>query len=91
MLVEYCQSCGRLLRRKPDRGTERDGTPSSSYCRKCYLNGSFTEPSLTRWQMIERLLPERMEHAHLSYIEALIEANRLLSGLDRWRTRQFWN
>ncbi len=91
MSEEYCQSCGRLIRRKHDCGTEKDGTENRSYCRKCYSNGLFTEPSMTRWQMIEKLVPDRMERRRLSYIEALIETNQLLSGLNRWRSRQFWN
>lgn len=91
MLKEYCQSCGRLMQRKPDFGTEKNGTLSRSFCRKCYIKGEFIEPALTRWQMIERLVPKEMRSKRISYIEALISTNKLLSGLERWRARQFWN
>ncbi|MEN6341175.1 MAG: zinc ribbon domain-containing protein [Methanospirillum sp.] len=49
-----CQSCSMPLAAPGDRGTEGDGTPSAFYCRYCYQNGAFTEPTATIETMAAR-------------------------------------
>jgi hypothetical protein len=49
-----CQSCGKPLDRPADHGTEAGGEPSSEYCSICYKQGSFTQPTATMEQMIDK-------------------------------------
>lgn len=86
----YCQSCGRKMVTPSEFGTHNDGSRNKEYCATCYDHGHYTEPDLTRWQMLSRLLPVWMEKNHLPYREALIETNFFLSGLDRWKRTQMW-
>jgi hypothetical protein len=64
-------------------GTEKDGSPSSEYCKYCYQNGEFTHPDITLDEMKERMtkmldkekLPEDILEAAISR----------LPHLKRWR------
>lgn len=90
MTERYCQSCGRLIHEVADCGRETDGSINENYCDRCYREGKFTEPELTRWQMIARIIPLWMEEKQVPYRQALIDANYFLSGLRRWQTRRMW-
>jgi len=90
MLKEYCQSCGRIINNPGGWGTEADGSLNHDFCRECYVDGWFTEPRLTRWQIISRIVPLWMKEKNLTYREALIEANYFISGLRRWQTTKMW-
>ena len=91
MKYTYCQSCGRRVHKNTDYGTEADGSLNRNYCIKCYKEGRFTEPNLTRTQMVARIVPIYMEEKKLSYRQALIYANYLVSELRRWQTQHMWN
>lgn len=88
--IIYCQSCGRKMDAEEDFSRERDGTRNLEYCSKCYLDGSFAEPDLTRWQIIARILPVWMKEKNVPYREALIDANYFISTLRRWQTKKMW-
>ncbi len=51
----FCQSCGMILSKDTDRGSEADGSPSQDYCCYCYQHGAFTE-DLSVDEMIEHNL-----------------------------------
>lgn len=53
-MIPVCESCGMPLNSDQDAGTEKDGTPSTRYCKYCYLKGGFTDPELTREGMIKK-------------------------------------
>ena len=38
-----CQSCGMILMKDSDRGTENDGRRSADYCTFCYQQGEFVQ------------------------------------------------
>jgi len=90
MIERYCQSCGRMMREEQDYGREEDGCINENYCSHCYRNGQFTEPNLTRWQIVARILPIWMKEKHLTYRDALVDANYFISSLRRWHARQTW-
>lgn len=90
MSEEFCQSCGRMISRSEEYGCESDGALNREFCRDCYRNGDFTDPSLTRWQVVSRTIPMWMQKKHLSYRDALIQANYFISSLRRWHTNQMW-
>ncbi len=52
----FCQSCGMPLSKdEQGGGTNADGSKSTEYCSKCYQNGSYTDPTITLPQMIEKV------------------------------------
>lgn len=53
-LLKECQSCGSSF---GDRtaGSNADRTKSIEYCKRCYQDGSFTEPDISLEQMIKKV------------------------------------
>lgn len=49
----FCQSCAMPMEKPEDFGTSADGNRNEEYCRYCYQSGKFTDPDITREQMIE--------------------------------------
>lgn len=47
----FCQSCTMPIDNVDNRGTEKDGSRSSEYCKYCYQGGVFTQPDMTLEQM----------------------------------------
>lgn len=56
-VVPSCESCGMPLLADQDAGTEKDGSLSSRYCTHCYQDGAFTDPNLTKEEMIKKYAP----------------------------------
>ncbi|HEV2353079.1 MAG TPA: zinc ribbon domain-containing protein [Puia sp.] len=78
----FCQSCGMPLDREDFRGTERDGTKSTKYCKFCYSGGEFVDPGMTLEQMKIRART-KLEEMHLP--ESVIQQAILtLPMLGRW-------
>ncbi|TKJ44259.1 hypothetical protein CEE36_00520 [candidate division TA06 bacterium B3_TA06] len=90
MSYAYCQSCARVIHNPRDLGTEADGSLNHDFCRRCYAEGCFTEPRLTRRQIISRIVPLWMKENNLTYREALVDVNHFISGLRRWQTHKTW-
>lgn len=90
MSEECCQSCGCIIFKQEEFGTESNGSMSRDFCHACYTQGKFTDPTLTRWQVVSRIIPQWMQNKHLSYRDALIQANFFISRLRRWHTNQMW-
>ena len=82
----FCQSCTMPIDNLSDRGTEKDGSASSEYCKYCYQRGTFTKPDLTMEEMQayisanekEMNLPANIVQKSLS----------LLPHLKRWNTQK---
>jgi hypothetical protein len=66
-----------------DRGTEKDGSPSSEYCKYCYQHGELINPDMTLDEM-KSLVVSQMKKMHLpeSIIQSSVDA---LPNLKRWR------
>lgn len=81
--TSYCQSCSMPLDGPELRGTEKDGSKNSEYCKFCYQDGAFTNPGLTLEEMKTRMT-SRMDADKLpaDILEAAI--NRL-PHLKRWK------
>ena len=41
--IGQCQSCGMILVKNSDKGTECDGSKSEEYCTFCYQKGEFVQ------------------------------------------------
>ena len=81
---KFCQSCSMPL--QPGMaGTEKDGTPSSEYCKYCYQNGEFTSPSMTLEEM-KTLVKNEMQKRNISD-DVIQRAEGALPYLKRWRSQ----
>ena len=82
----FCQSCTMPIDNLADRGTERDGSKSSEYCKYCYQNGALVNPGMTLEEM-KSLVITQMKKMNLP--PAIIEASvKSLPYLKRWRKMQ---
>ena len=79
----FCQSCGMALEEPEQFGTDADGTRINDYCRDCYRDGLFTEPHITREQMIAKVADLMARIEDIPPIEAQETADRI-PHLKRW-------
>lgn len=77
-----CQSCASPILRDLDQGSEKDGTPSEYYCRRCFAWGKFTDPKMTVEEMHE-IVRTRMIGLNFPRFLAKLSANSVYT-LRRW-------
>lgn len=82
----FCQSCTMPIDNAADRGTEKDGSNSTEYCKYCYQNGAFINPGMSLENM-KALITEKMQEMHLP-ISITQKSMDMLAGLKRWRTQK---
>ena len=80
----FCQSCGMPLNKPEDFGTDEKGFYINDYCQDCYKNGEFSEPEITKEQMIEKVSPMIAEKMGMSGEEAKKIAGEVIPNLKRW-------
>ena len=83
-IIPSCQSCGMPMKAEHHFGTEEDGSLNGSYCHFCYCDGKFTEPELTREEMIEKCAPMMADRFSVPADKAKIMVENFISGLKRW-------
>lgn len=88
LLSEVCHSCYKQFVFADERGKNYDGTMSISFCKECYLDGSYTEIELTFEEALQRLKNKLEE---LNYRPKKIK-NKLkdFKNLRRWRREKVW-
>jgi hypothetical protein len=79
-----CQSCSLTLETPDLLGTDARGERIAEYCVYCYHDGRFTEPGVSREDMIERLATLLMREEHLTHLQARDAAESLVPSLKRW-------
>lgn len=87
-----CQSCGMVLIKDSDKGTESDGRKSEEYCAFCYQQGRFIQ-DLTIEELIEHNLQDldnwnQETGLQLTKQEARAELLKFLPTLKRWRQKE---
>lgn len=82
----FCQSCTMPIDNVADRGTEKDGSKSSEYCRYCYQNGAFINPNMSFDEM-KSLVTSKMKKMNLSS-DLIQKSLRSLPDLKRWHNVQ---
>ncbi len=85
MARQMCQSCGQPLKDN-NRGTEKDGSPSSEYCNLCYENGAYKDPDITLEQM-QVVCIQAMQNMHFPKFFAKHIAKSQIPKLKRWQTK----
>lgn len=82
----FCQSCSMPLDDAAMTGTEKDGSKSQEYCKYCYQDGAFINPSMTLDEM-NVLVKTQMEKMKID--KSIINmALNSLPTLKRWREKE---
>jgi hypothetical protein len=83
-IAELCQSCGMPISAEEHRGTEKNGSGSSLYCKYCFQDGELTRPGIS-FEEMEKWVRERLEESGAN--DSLIwESIGNLTRLKRWHT-----
>ncbi|HBS47638.1 TPA: transcriptional regulator [Candidatus Dependentiae bacterium] len=81
--IPICQSCAMPMQRPEDFGTNLDKTQNKEYCCHCFRNGKFSEPNLTKIQMIENCV-NVMNQMQMPQ-EKIEQIKIIISSLKRWK------
>lgn len=79
----FCQSCTMPIDNIADRGTEKDGSKSSEYCKYCYQNGAIVNPNMT-FEEMKSLVITQMQKMNLP-ADIIQKSVKSLPYLKRWR------
>ena len=81
----FCQSCSMPMEKPDDFGTDAAGFRMNDYCKFCFKAGAFTEPAMTKEQMIERVGRLLVERVRMPEEQAVAMANEFVPKLKRWQ------
>ncbi|UJH91369.1 zinc ribbon domain-containing protein [Antarcticibacterium sp. 1MA-6-2] len=81
--LPICQSCAVTLNEE-NKGTNRDRSINQEYCRSCFDNGKFLDPSLSLHCLEVQIMEMAKVHNDFSLEEAQ-QMIKLLPGLKRWK------
>lgn len=82
----FCQSCAMPLERPEDFGTDRAGYRVNDYCRHCYAEGRFSEPTITMEAMLDRCVTVMAREGVMHAPQARALLADVLPRLKRWRS-----
>lgn len=82
----FCQSCTMPIDNLADRGTEKDGSKSSEYCKYCYQHGALLNPNMT-FEEMKSLVVTQMQKMNLP-ADIISKSVKSLPYLKRWRNVQ---
>lgn len=83
---EYiCQSCGTLIDNVDDFGTNSDFTKNQDYCIFCYHKGAFSEPHISKIEMVGRVTETIVDKTSLPKDQAYDFVVQTVSSLKRWQ------
>lgn len=82
-----CQSCSMPMEKKELFGSNADGSLHNEYCIYCFKMGKFTEPNLTKEQMIEKLILMAGK-MNMTPEKARAMAEEIIPTLKRWKKKK---
>ena len=86
MQEKFCESCGMPMGETDEMyGTESDGSKSLDYCKHCYDNGSFTNPTTSVDEMIESVVGVMVKDFGFSIEDAKEQCRQGIPNLKRWK------
>lgn len=80
-----CQSCSMPLSEEALYGTNADGSKNEEYCIYCFKEGKFTEPNLTREQIIEKGVQYLVKEQNIELSKAKQIMQEATRNLKRWQ------
>jgi len=89
MQEKFCESCGAPMGELDDMygpGTEADGSRSPDYCKVCYENGKFTNPTITLEEQIESIAAVMVKNFGFSPQDAKEQCKAGIPNLKRWKS-----
>lgn len=81
---KICQSCGKKLIKPEDFGTNQDGSINEDYCRQCFNLEQFTDQTITRNLIQQKIAQRLITEDGLSTEKALVQATEIVNHLKRW-------
>jgi len=82
----FCQSCGGILNRQEEFGTEADRKRSEDYCSYCYQRSEFVQKNITLEQMTKKAAGFIFLRENIPRDDAQKKAADLIPKLKRWKT-----
>lgn len=82
----FCQSCAMPLAKSEDFGTDPAGYRVNDYCRHCYADGKFTEPTISMEAMLEKCVAIMAGQGIMPEPQARTLMTDVMPRLKRWRT-----
>jgi len=87
MQEKFCESCGMPMGETDEMyGKEANGNKSKDFCRFCYENGAFTNPSITLDEMIELVAGMMVKDFGFAPDDAIAQCKQGIPSLKRWKT-----
>ena len=87
MQEKFCESCGMPMGETNEMyGTETNGSKNTEYCKYCYDNGAFTNPSLTLEEQIAFCAELMVNDFGFAKEDALQQCQDGIPKLKRWQT-----
>jgi hypothetical protein len=84
-LFKNCQSCGMPLKKDVQGGgTNADGSVSTKYCSKCYVDGKFVNPDMRVEEMISLVKGKLKEFGLPGILAGFFTKG--IPKLERWKT-----
>ncbi|HEL1587278.1 TPA: zinc ribbon domain-containing protein [Streptococcus suis] len=91
-MEKFCQSCAMPLNLHGQdvRGTEADGSQSTSYCSYCYAKGAFLEPDISFEQMVAKGKNAISNGQGNGFVKFLMKASYpfMLKKAKRWQVQK---
>lgn len=81
----FCQSCGMPMDNPECFGTDEREMKINDYCIHCYENGKFTDPNITKEEMIDLVIDIMIEKTKISENQAGQIARSFIPTLKRWK------
>lgn len=83
--VTFCQSCGMPLNKEEVKGTEKNGLKTNDYCKYCYENGVFKNPTMNLEDM-KNTVQTQMKKLNMPH-NVIQKAINILPALSRWKNK----
>ena len=81
-MKNMCESCGMPLKKDENKGTLKNGTLSSKYCRHCFADGEFIHPDATVEEMREHSIKGMNQNGMPKFLAKIMTSR--ISSLPRW-------
>jgi hypothetical protein len=84
----FCQSCAIPLKKPDDFGTDANGFRINDYCQYCFQKGSFTDPTITMQQMIDKCIAMMVQMGVMQETRVRPLMVAVIPGLKRWQGKR---
>lgn len=83
----FCQSCYMPMDNPECFGTDERGLKVDDYCVHCFENGKFTNPDISKEEMIDLVIEIMVEKTKMPEEQARQISESFIPTLKRWRDK----